>query len=498
MDTFNLLLGGLAAALQPYNLLFALIGCILGTVIGILPGIGPVAGTAILIPVTFGLDPTAGIIMLAAIYYGAMYGSTITAVLVNVPGEAASAVTAIEGYEMAKRGRAGPALAVAAIGSFVGGTLATMGLAVLALPLTGLALKFGPPEYFAIVVVGLSLVTALAGKSIIRALIAAVIGMFIALIGIDPVMGAPRFTFGYVSLLDGIDIVVVAMGLFGISEILVTAEKGATAIFTTDIKSLIPTKKDIKDSTMPVLRGSVIGFVIGLIPGIGAIVPTILSYITERKLARDPREFGKGAIAGVAGPEAANNACANAALIPLFTLGIPGSATVGVLMGALLMHGFTPGPFLFIQHPDFVWTVIASLYVGNVILLVLNLPLIPLWVAFLKVPYSIFMTAILILCVIGTYSVNYSLVDVGMLGAFGVLGYVMRKLDFPLAPMVLTVLLTPIMEQALRQSLVISHGDFSIFFTRPISASLITIGILFLAGSTFQFASKFRSTVDEA
>lgn len=497
METLSLLLGGFATALEPHNLLFALIGCMLGTLIGMLPGIGPVAGTAILIPFTFGLDPTAGIIMLAAIYYGAMYGSTITAVLVNVPGEAASAITALEGYEMAKRGRAGPALAVAAIGSFIGGTIATVGLVALALPLTSLALRFGPPEYFAMVVVGLSLVTALAGHSLVRALISAVLGMFIAMIGIDPVVGAPRFTFGLVSLLDGIDIVVVAMGLFGIGEILITAEKGSTDIFKTSFRSLIPTRKDMQDSAMPILRGGGIGFLIGIIPGVGTMVPTILSYITERKLARNRDEFGKGAIAGVAGPEAANNACANAALIPLFTLGIPGSATVGVLMGALLMHGFTPGPFLFVQHPDFVWAVIASLYIGNAILLVLNLPLIPLWVQFLKVPYSIFVAGILLLCVIGTYSINYSVFDVALLGVFGILGYAMKKLDFPMAPMILTVLLTPIMEQALRQSLVISRGDFSIFVTRPISAALLAVAALFLASAAFQFTQRFRSADEE-
>lgn len=497
MESLTLLLGGFETALQPYNLLFALIGCILGTLIGMLPGIGPVAGTAILIPITFNLDPTAGIIMLAAIYYGAMYGSTITAVLVNVPGEAASAITALEGYEMAKRGRAGPALAVAAIGSFIGGTLATIGLAALALPLTSLALRFGPPEYFAMVVVGLSLVTALAGRSLIRALVSAVLGMFVALIGIDPVMGAPRFTFGLVELLDGIDIVVVAMGLFGIGEILLNAEKGSTSVYTTSLRSLAPSFKDLRDSAMPVMRGSGIGFLIGIVPGVGTMVPTILSYITEKKLSRNPEQFGSGAIAGVAGPEAANNACANAALIPLFTLGIPGSATVGVLMGALLMHGLTPGPFLFVQHPDFVWAIIASLYVGNLILLVLNLPLIPLWVTFLKVPYAVFIVTILVLCVIGTYSVNYSVFDVGLLGIFGLLGYLMKKLDVPLAPMILTVLLTPIMEQALRQSLVISRGDFFIFVNRPISAGLLALAALFLVGSALQLTQRFRGDPDE-
>jgi putative tricarboxylic transport membrane protein len=492
VESLHLLLGGLASALQPGNLMFALIGCILGTLVGVLPGIGPVAGTAILIPLTFTLPPTAAIIMLAAIYYGAMYGGTLTSVLVNVPGEAASAITCLDGYEMAKLGRAGSALAVAAIGSFFAGLVATMALVLVALPLTAFALKFGPPEFFALMIVGLSLVAGLAGRSLVRALISAVLGLMVAMIGIDPVMGAPRFTFGQMQLLDGVDVVPVAMGLFGISEILLNAERRSAAVFETKLRSLVPSAKDLKDSLMPILRGTGIGFFIGLIPGVGAVVPTAISYITEKRVSRTPEKFGTGMIEGVAGPEAANNAYATAALIPLFTLGIPGSPTVAIIMGAFIMNGLTPGPFLFRDHADIVWTVIASLFVGNLILVILNLPLIPLWVRVLRVPYAVLCTAVLSFCVLGAYSLRNSAFDVLVMVFFGVFGYVLRKLDFPLAPMVLTLILGPLMEKALRQSLDMSRGDFGIFFTHPISAGLLTLAALFIIASSLNLFSKVR------
>ncbi len=492
METFQLLMGGFATALQPANLLFALTGCIVGTLVGILPGIGPVVGTAMLIPLTFGLEPAPAIIMLAAIYYGAMYGGTLTSVLVNVPGEAASAITCLDGYAMAKQGRAGPALAVAAIGSFFAGTVAIMGLVLVALPLTALALRFGPPEFFALIVLGLSLVTGLAGTSLLRALMAAVFGLLIAMVGIDPVVGAPRFTFGVTELLDGFNVVPVAMGLFGIAEILVNAEGGPAQVFPTTFRSLMPSVKDLKDSAMPVVRGTGIGFFVGLIPGVGAVVPTVLSYVTEKRVSKTPEKFGTGMIQGVAGPEAANNAYSNAALIPLFTLGLPGSPTVAILMGAFMMNGLIPGPFLFTDHPDVVWTVIASLYIGNVILVVLNLPLIPLWVSILKIPYSILSAFILGFCVLGAYTLNGSVFDVGVMLAFGVIGYLLRKLDIPAVPIILTMILGPLMEQALRQSLDMSGGDFSILFTRPISATLLGVAALSLVLSTMRFFSSTR------
>ena len=492
MDTFQLLMGGFTTVLQPTNILFAVVGCVLGTLIGVLPGVGPAAGTAILIPITVALDPTGAIIMLAAIYYGAMYGGTITSVLINTPGEAASAITCLDGYEMAKRGRAGPALAVAAIGSFVGGTVATMGLVVLALPLTRLALSFGPPEFFSLMVVGLSLVTGLASRSLLRAIVAAILGLLLTQIGIDPVMGAPRFAFGRTELLDGFGIVPVVMGLFGIGEILLNAEARAMQVFETKVSSLVLSRKDIKASAWPIARGTGIGFFLGLIPGIGSMIPTFLSYAVEKRLSKTPERFGTGMIEGVAGPETANNAYANAALIPLFTLGIPGSPTIAVLMGAFMMNGLIPGPMLFNEHPQFVWAVIASLYVGNVILLILNLPFIPLWVAVLKIPYSILLTLVLGFCVVGAYSLNNSVFDIGAMLAFGILGYLFKKLDIPTAPLVLTLVLGSLMERGLRQSLEMSRGDFSIFFSRPISATLLAIAALVIVTSTFRALAAVR------
>ena len=492
VDTFGLLMSGFATALQPTNLLYAVVGCVLGTLVGVLPGVGPAAGTAILIPITVALDPTGAIIMLAAIYYGAMYGGTITSVLINVPGEAASAVTCLDGYEMAKRGRAGPALAVAAIGSFIGGTVATMGLVLLALPLTRFALRFGPPEFFGLMVVGLSLVTGLAGRSLVRALVSAIVGLLLAQIGIDPVMGAPRFTFGRMELLDGFGIVPVVMGVFGIGEILLNAEAQAVKVFDTKVSSLVLTKRDIKDSAMPIARGTLLGFFLGLIPGVGAIVPTFLSYAIEKKASKTPERFGTGMIEGVAGPETANNSYANAALIPLFTLGIPGSPTTAILMGALMMNGLVPGPGLFKEHPQFVWAVIASFYIGNLILLILNLPFIPVWVAVLRIPYSVLLALVLGFCVVGAYSLSNSVFDIGAMLAFGILGYLFKKLDIPTAPLVLTLVLGPLMERGLRQSLEMSRGDFSIFFTRPISATLLVIASFVVITSTFRALSPVR------
>ena len=498
MDALNLLMGGFATAMQPSNLVFALVGSMLGTLVGIMPGIGPVAGTALLLPLTFKLDPTASIIMLCAIYYGAMYGGTLTSVLLNVPGEAASAITCIDGHEMAKRGRAGPALAVAAIGSFVGGTVATLGLVLLAQPLTALALKFGPPEFFALMLVGLSLVTGLAGRSIALALISAVLGLLIAMVGIDPVIGSQRFTFGNLNLLGGIDVVVVAMGLFGVGEILVNMERNvmATALGTR-FKELLPSRSDMKRSAMPIVRGTGIGFLLGLIPGVGAVVPTVISYVTEKKLSPTPKQFGQGMIEGVAGPETANNAYANAALIPMFTLGIPGSPTVAVIMGAFMMKGLIPGPFLFRDHGDIAWAVIASFYVANVMLLILNLPLIPLWVKLLKIPTSILYTFVLGFCAIGAYTSNGQFFDVGLMAFFGVVGYVFKKIDVPLAPMILTIILGPLMEQSLRQSLEMSRGSFWIFVEHPISLGFMLVALTFVVVSTFGIASKVRGADSE-
>ncbi len=492
METLHLLLQGLATVMQPANLMFAVIGCVLGMLVGVLPGIGPAAGTAVLIPVTLTMSPTAGVIMLAAIYYGAMYGGTITSVLLNMPGEAASAVTCIDGYEMAKRGRAGPALAMAAIGSFIGGTLATIGLVAVAVPMSKLALSFGPPEFFALMVVGLSLVMGLAGRSLSRALIAAILGLVLAQVGVDPVMGAPRFTFGQTELLDGVGIVPLVMGLFGIAEILLNVEAQTLKVFDTKSGSLMPSRQDIRRSAGPIARGSIVGFFLGLIPGVGAIVPTYISYAIEKRLSKTPKLFGTGMIEGVAGPETANNAYANAAFVPLFTLGIPGAATTAILMGALMMNGLVPGPTLFVDQPQFIWAVIASFFVGNLILLILSLPFVPLWVAMLKIPYSILLTIVLAMCVIGAYSINNSVFDIGVMLVFGIAGYAFKKLDIPTAPLVLTFVLGPLMERGLRQSLEMSSGHFSILFTRPLSAALLALAAIVIVASTINAFSAVR------
>lgn len=493
MESLQLLLNGFAIAMQPTNLLFAMIGCVLGTLIGVLPGIGPSAGTAILIPLTFVLNPTGAIIMLAAIYYGAMYGGTITSVLINVPGEAASAVTCLDGYQMARNGRAGSALAVAAIGSFIGGNFAVLALVVVALPLANIALRFGPPEFFALMFVGLTMVTGLAGRSMVRALLSAVIGLLIAMVGIDPVQGAPRFTFGMTELYSGFNIVPVVMGIFGISEIMLNVESSAAQVFKTQVSSLIPTREDMRRSIGPIVRGTGIGFCLGLIPGIGSMVPTFISYTVEKWASKTPEKFGTGMIEGVAGPETANNAYANSAMIPLFTLGIPASPTLAILMGALMMNGLLPGPLLFQEHSDFVWAVIASFVIGNVMLLILNLPLIPMWVAVLKIPYGILFALILGFAVMGAYSVDSSAFGIGVMLVFGLLGYVFKKLDIPLAPFALTLILGPLMEKALRQSLEMSAGDLSVFYTRPLTATLLVIAAIILVVNTANALSKFKT-----
>jgi len=486
VDILHNLLIGFSVALTFQNLLFALLGSILGTLIGVLPGIGPVAGCAMLIPLTFQIPPAGAIIMLTALFYGTQYGGTITSVLLNVPGEAASAITCIDGYEMTKQGRAGSALALAAIGSFLGGTFATITLVLAAGPLSRVALEFGPVEFFALIMLGLSLLMGLAGTSMIKALMMGMFGLLLAMIGMDPVRGLPRFTFGRIEFLDGIAFVPVIMGLFGLSEILANAEKHFKDVFVTKIGSLIPPRKDLKDSIGPMLRGSAIGTLLGLIPGMTNSATSFLSYIAEKKASKYPERFGTGMIEGVVGPETANNAHANGALIPLFTLGIPASPTVAVIMGAFLMHGLIPGPLLFKEHPDVVWGVIASFYVGNVILLILNLPLIGIWIKILKIPYGILFGIIMAFIVVGAYSVNNTVFDVMIMTLFGLIGYLLRKLDFPLAPVVLTLILGPMMEQALRQSLEMSRGSFGIFLESPIAVVLLVLTALILIAPVFK------------
>jgi len=479
---------GFAAALTPANLLFALAGCVLGTLIGVLPGLGPAAGTAILIPLTFALDATGAIIMLAAIYYGAMYGGTITSVLINVPGEAASVVTCLDGYQMARQGRAGTALGIAAIGSFIGGVVATVALAVVAPPLARFALSFGPPEFFSLMVLGLSLVTGLAGESLVAALLMTVLGLLLALIGIDPVRGAPRFTFGVPELYDGLGFVPVVMGLFGVAEILLTVEAPFGRLVATKIEGLWPSRAEWRRSSGAIGRGTAVGLALGLIPGVGAVIPTFMAYILEKRLSKHPEKFGTGVIEGVASPETANNAYANASMIPLLVLGVPSSPTIAILMGAFIINGLTPGPFLFKERPDLVWTVIASFFVGNAILLILNLPLVGLWAKLLKVPYQYLCAGTLLFCVVGAYSLKGTVFDVGVMLASGVIGYWLRKLGFPLAPAVLALILGPLMEKSLRTSLEISGGDFGIFLARPISATLLVGAALIIVVAMLKIA----------
>ncbi len=490
METLQYWIQGFAVATQPVNLLYAFIGCVLGTLIGVLPGLGPAAGTAILIPITFNLDPIGAIIMLAAIYYGAMYGGTITSVLVNVPGEAASVITCLDGYQMAKQGRAGPALGIAAIGSFIGGTFATLALMVVSLPLANFALRFGPPEVFALLVVGLSLVTGLSGRSLLAALIMTMFGLLLAMIGMDPVRGAPRFTLNIPPLYDGVGFIPVVMGLFGVGEILLSMEAPVFEIIKTKLNDLWPKREEWRVSAGAIGRGTVIGFFLGLIPGIGAIIPTFLAYVVEKKVSKHPEKFGTGVIEGVASPETANNSYANGAMVPLLTLGIPGSPTLAVIMGAFIIHGLTPGPFLFKERPDVVWGLIASLYLGNVILLVLNLPLVGFWAKLLEIKYQYLYPGILLFCILGAYSLNQSVFDVGVMVVFGVLGYIFRKLDWPLAPTVLALILGPMMERALRTALEMSGGDLSILVTRPISAVLLIIAVIVLASPAVRLLGK--------
>jgi putative tricarboxylic transport membrane protein len=495
LETAEYLLAGIAAALTFQNLAFALVGCLFGTMVGVLPGLGPSAGTAILIPITFNLDPTGAIIMLSAIYYGAMYGGTITSVLINVPGEAASVITCLDGHAMAKQGRGGSALAIAAIGSFVGGIFATSALVLVAPPLARFALSFGPPEFFALMLVGLSLIAGLAGRSLAAALLMAAVGLLLAMVGIDPVRGAPRFAFGIPELYDGLSFVPVVMGLFGISEILLAAEAPYREAIKTTFASLRLTREEWRRSLGAIGRGTGIGFLLGLIPGVGSIIPAFMAYIVEKRVSKTPERFGEGAIEGVAAPETANNAYANAAIIPLLTLGIPSSPTIAVLMGAFIVNGLTPGPFLFQERPDLVWAVIASFFLGNIILLVLNLPFVGMWARLLQLPYQYVCVGILLFCIVGAYSLKQSLFDVWIMFSCGVIGYALRKLDFPLAPLVLGLILGPFIEGSLRTSLEMSAGDFSIFVTRPLCLALLLVAGAILTISALKLApTEIRET----
>lgn len=468
-----------------HNLLYCLVGAIVGTLIGVLPGIGPIAGIALLIPATFGLNPTSAIIMLAGIYYGAMYGGSTTSILLNVPGETASVITCIDGYQMAQKGRAGPALAICAIGSFIAGTMGLFGLVFLAPPLAQAALAFGPPEYFSLMIFGFIVLSNVTGTSLLKALMMATVGLIIGTMGIDPVSGDARFTFGSTYLLGGVEFVAVAIGLFGIGEVLTNVHQPQELldqkVIVPRLRDLYPSIKDLKKSIASILRGAGIGFGIGLVPGPAPVIATYSSYMVERKISKHPEEFGKGAIEGVAGPESANNSACQSAFIPLFVLGIPFAPPTAILLGALLIHGVSPGPLLINQHPELFWGVIASMYIGNFILLILNLPFVPLFANILRIPKRILLPLIILFCITGMYTVNNSIPDVLMMLLFGALGFLMRKWAYEGAPLLLALVLGPRLEVAFRQSLMISHGDFGIFLNRPISMVFLLATGLFLA-----------------
>ncbi len=495
MNGFEGLMHGFALAITPTNLLFGFLGTLLGTMVGVLPGLGPAATISLLLPMTYALgSPITSIIMMAGIYYGGMYGGSTTSILLNIPGESASVVTCIDGYQMAKKGRAGAALGIAAIGSFVAGTVGVIGLTCIAPPLSRFALQFGPAEYASLTTLGLMLAAYLTGESIIKGLAMVILGLFLATIGLDPVTGNLRYTFGTMILQDGLDFLTLGMGIFGIGEILSNLEqKMSSQLVTTKITNIWPTVKDFAMAKWAIVRGSLVGFFVGLLPGGGAVISSMLSYAVEKKVAKNPEEFGQGAIEGVAGPESANNAAASASFIPMMTLGIPGNPAIAMIFAALMIQGVMPGPLLIKEHPDLFWGVVASMYIGNVMLLILNLPLVGMWVQLLKVPYSILAPIIVMICSIGVYSMKYNSGDVIMMFIFGVVGYILRKFQFDLGPLLLAFVLGRLLESSLSQALLISGGDFSIFFTRPISATILSCTALMILMPLFtRLIRKFR------
>jgi len=486
VDIFANVVLGFSVALTPTNLLFCFLGSVVGTLVGVLPGLGPVGAVAFLLSLTFKMAPATAVIMLAGIYYGAMYGGSTTSILVNIPGETASVVTCLDGYRMARQGRAGAALGIAAFGSFIAGTFGVIGLMFLAPMLGRAALRFGPAEYFALTLTGLTLVAYLTQGSMIKALIMTVLGLLAGSVGMDPISGEERFTYGSLTLRDGLGLVPVAMGLFGVAEVLENlAAIGTQSIYETSIKGLLPNRKDWQASGWPIARGSVIGFLLGVLPGPGPVIASFVSYAMEKRLSRHPEKFGTGAIEGVAGPEAANNSATAGSFIPLLSLGIPTSAIMALFMGALMIHGIQPGPLFINKYPELFWGFIASMYIGNAMLLILNLPLIGIWVRVLKTPYAILFPMILLFCLIGVYTLNSNTAEIIIMLIFGIGGFLFRRLGFEGAPFILAMVLGPMMETSLRQSLLISRGSFAIFYTRPICATLLGVAAVFLLWPVF-------------
>ncbi|MBM3602038.1 MAG: tripartite tricarboxylate transporter permease [Alphaproteobacteria bacterium] len=496
MELVDNLALGFALALKPINLAYCFVGVFIGTLIGVLPGIGPVAAMSLLLPVTFNIAPEAAIIMLAGIYYGSMYGGSTTAILVNIPGEAASVVTCLDGYQMARQGRAGPALGISAFASFIAGTLAVVTLSLVAPTLARLAVKFGPVEYFSLMILGLAILVYLSHGSLLKALAMACLGLVLGLVGIDSINAMPRMTFDRLELLDGVGLVPMVMGLFGIAEILSNLERTVKReVFQTRLGTLLPSRDDWKASAAPIARGSTLGFLLGILPGGGAVLSSFLAYALEKRVAKEPERFGKGAIEGVAGPEAANNAAAGGGFIPLLTLGIPPNVVMALLLGAFVVHGLQPGPLLLTQKPEFFWGIVASMYIGNVMLLILNLPLIGMWVQVLRVPYAILFPLILLFCMVGVYSVSNAIFDVYLMIGFGVIGYMMKRFGYEPAPLVLAYVLGALLENNLRKSLILSRGDFSTFLTRPISAACLVLAAALLLSPLIPWLRQRRKRV---
>ena len=498
---FDNLLLGFSVAFRPDVLIYAFLGCLVGTLVGMLPGIGPLAGISILLPVTFGLDATKAIVMLAGIYYGSQYGGSTTSILMRIPGEAASVMTCIDGYAMARKGRAGAALAIAAVGSFIAGTFGVIMLTLVAPPLANFALRFGPPEYTALLVLGLVFLAYMSTTSLARTMIMACSGLLLGCIGIDVMSGHFRYAFDIKELGDGIGLVPVAVGLFGLGEILSTPSRTVTGkVVPPRFSELMPSRQEWRQSAMPVARGSVLGFMVGIVPGSAHIIASFLSYAVEKRVSKTPEEFGKGAVAGVAGPESANNAASTGAFVPMLALGLPTGPVTAVLMAALLIHGVPPGPQLVTDHPQVFWGFVASMYVGNLMLLALNLPLVGLFVRVLQIPYAYLYPLIIMFCIVGVYLVNNSIVDVWIMLIMGVVGYTLRKFDFDPAPLVLGLVIAPTFELSLRQSLVMSSGNWTIFFSRPIAAVLFAIcGLLLVLSALSWLRQKdWRAKLAEA
>jgi putative tricarboxylic transport membrane protein len=491
LEALNSLLYGFSVAFEFHNLILVFAGCLLGTLIGVLPGIGPVGAISILLPLTFQLPPAGAIIMLAGIYNGAMYGGSTTSILINVPGEAASVVTCLDGYQMARQGQAGAALGIAVFGSFIAATIGLIGLQLMAVPLSSLALKFGPPEYCAIILLGFTFIVYLAQRSAVKAAIMTLVGLILGTIGLDPITSQPRMTFGIINLYEGLHVAPLAIGLFGLAEVLSNLEKSAPEkLLKVKIRNLFPRKLHWLKARWAILRGTIIGFFMGILPGGGPVLSSFISYGVEKRVSKNPEMFGNGAIEGVAAPESANNAAASTSFIPLLTLGIPPNVVLAVLFGAFLIHGITPGPLLIKEHPEIFWGIIGSLYIGNIMLLVINLPLIPLWVQVLRIPDRILYPLIILFCIIGAFSINNNIFDIAVMFIFGIAGYLLRKFEYEPAPLILAFVLGPMFEVNLRRSLLMSQGSFTIFTARPLALSVLIICFIIIIFFIYQSRKK--------